>query len=49
MYAQENCSPNEGVIDLMNAILRFDNAEIVTRVCSVSDAQKLVNLLDYVS
>ncbi|KAM6491789.1 Protein kinase-like domain containing protein [Amanita muscaria] len=43
----ENFSPNEGVINLMNAILHFDCAETVTRVRSVLDAQKLVNLLDY--
>ncbi|KIL60898.1 hypothetical protein M378DRAFT_167570 [Amanita muscaria Koide BX008] len=47
MCPQENFSPNEGVINLMNVILHFDHAETVTRVRSVLDAHKLVNLLDY--
>ncbi|KAM6496468.1 hypothetical protein JOM56_009174 [Amanita muscaria] len=41
-------SPNKGVINLMSAVLRFDCAETVMRVRSLSDAQKLVDLLDYV-
>ncbi|KIL55993.1 hypothetical protein M378DRAFT_549031 [Amanita muscaria Koide BX008] len=44
----ENWSPNKGVINLMGAVLRFDCSETVMRVRSLSDAQKLVDLLDYV-
>ncbi|KIL58953.1 hypothetical protein M378DRAFT_169930 [Amanita muscaria Koide BX008] len=44
----QDWSPNRGIIDLMSAVLSFDCAETVMRVRSLSDAHKLVDLLDYV-
>ncbi|KIL55859.1 hypothetical protein M378DRAFT_17568 [Amanita muscaria Koide BX008] len=41
--------PTKKVIQLVSAILRFDYAETATRVYFVSDAQKLIDLLCYVS